>query len=97
MPAPQHPGAELKRRLTKHKVSPYRASRDLDIDPMRINRLLKQGPLGITPDTAMRLGIYFGTGAWYWMELQARYDLALQETDKAKDIAVRVKPLVRDR
>lgn len=97
MPGPQHPGAELKRRLTKHKVSAYRASRDLDIDPMRINRLLKQGPLGITPDTAMRLGFYFGTGAWYWMELQARYDLALEERATGAGIETRVKPLVRDR
>jgi antitoxin HigA-1 len=29
----------------------------------------------ITADTALRLGIYFGTSAEFWLSLQANYDL----------------------
>jgi antitoxin HigA-1 len=37
------------------------------------------GQHGITADTALRLGQYFGTSAEFWMNLQAVYEL-----DKAK-------------
>jgi antitoxin HigA-1 len=37
------------------------------------------GQRGITADTALRLGQYFGTTAEFWMNVQAVYEL-----DKAK-------------
>ena len=43
------------------------------------NRLsdIVRGHRAISPETALRLGRYFGTGAAFWMNLQANYDLAL--------------------
>ncbi|HEX9594046.1 MAG TPA: addiction module antidote protein, HigA family, partial [bacterium] len=32
-----------------------------------------------TPETALRLGRYFGNSAQFWMNLQTRYDLAVTE------------------
>ena len=40
----------------------------------RIDRILK-GKRGISADTALRLGRFFGTTPGFWMNLQARYDL----------------------
>lgn len=39
-----------------------------------------EGKRAISPDTALRLGSYFGTGPEFWINLQARYDL-----ESAKD------------
>ena len=41
------------------------------------NRLtgIVNGKRAITADTALRLGIYFGTSAEFWLTLQANYDL----------------------
>jgi addiction module HigA family antidote len=43
------------------------------------NRLsdIVRGQRAISPETALRLGRYFGTGAQFWMNLQANYDLAI--------------------
>lgn len=44
------------------------------------------GRRGITPETALRLGRYFGTGADLWIRLQANYDLAMAEKEHGKTI-----------
>ena len=36
---------------------------------------------GISADTAMRLGRFFGTSAEMWINLQARYDLQAAEDE----------------
>ena len=43
------------------------------------NRLtgIINGSRAITADTALRLGIYFGTSAEFWLALQASHDLKL--------------------
>ena len=42
--------------------------------PRRINEIVL-GKRGITADTALRLGRFFGMEAQFWMNLQTRYDL----------------------
>jgi len=37
------------------------------------------GRRGISPETALRLGRYFGTGAELWIRLQADFDLSQAE------------------
>ena len=37
------------------------------------------GLRGITADSALRLAHYFGTSAQFWMNLQARFDLQVEE------------------
>jgi addiction module HigA family antidote len=37
------------------------------------------GRRSISPETALRLGRYFGTGAELWMRLQADFDLSQAE------------------
>lgn len=45
---------------------------------MRISEIVR-GKRSITIDTAMRLSIYFGNSAQFWMGLQMDYDLAIAE------------------
>jgi addiction module HigA family antidote len=75
---PIHPGEILLEEFLKPLgLSQYRIARDLSVAPRRINEIV-HGKRGITADTALRLGRYFGTSARFWLNLQARYDLEVE-------------------
>jgi addiction module HigA family antidote len=48
------------------------------------------GKRGISAETALRLGRYFGTGATFWVNLQSHYDLALAQQQLGDKIAAEV-------
>jgi addiction module HigA family antidote len=76
--APIHPGEILLAEfLEPLALSQYRLAHDLSVPPRRINEIV-HGKRGITADTALRLGRYFGTSAQFWLNLQTRYDLAVE-------------------
>jgi len=58
------------------------------------NRLyaIVEGERGISLDTALRLGRYFGTGPEFWMNLQVHYDLETAREDLEPDIEKQVQP-----
>lgn len=58
----------------------------IGVPPRRINEIV-HGKRGITADTALRLGKYFGTSAQFWLNLQSHYDLDLAEDLVAEQIA----------
>jgi addiction module HigA family antidote len=60
-------------------ISQYALARAIDVPPRRINEIVK-GLRGITVDTALRLGAYFGTDAQSWVNLQTHYD-----TERARE------------
>lgn len=72
---PIHPGEILEEEfLIPMKISQSRLARDIDVTHRRINEIVR-GKRAITPDTAMRLSLYFGTSPEFWMNLQTTYDL----------------------
>lgn len=76
---PIHPGEILHEEFLKPLgVSQYRLATDVNVAPRRINEIVL-AKRGITADTALRLGRYFGTSPQFWMNLQARYDLELRK------------------
>jgi len=48
----------------------------LRVPANRVSDIVR-GHRAISPETALRLGRYFGTSAQFWMNLQANYDLAI--------------------
>jgi antitoxin HigA-1 len=58
------------------------------------NRLyaIVEGERGVSADTAMRLGRYFGTGPEFWINLQAYYDLAHAKGELGAEIDRQVQP-----
>jgi addiction module HigA family antidote len=75
---PIHPGEILLEEFLKPlELSQYRVARDLSVPPRRINEIV-HGHRGVTADTALRLARYFGTSARFWLNLQARYDLEVE-------------------
>ena len=61
------------------------------------NRLyaIVEGERGISPDTALRLGRYFGTGPEFWMNLQAHYDLESTRDEIEAEVERQVQPRVQ--
>mgnify|MGYP001134922702 CR=1 FL=1 len=75
--APVHPGEILREEFMQPLgFSQSRLGRDLGVSPRRINEIV-HGKRSITADTALRLSLYFGNSAEYWLNLQAHYDLKL--------------------
>ena len=48
------------------------------------------GQRGISADTALRLGLYFGTTPEFWMNLQATYELDKAKREKLAEILAEV-------
>lgn len=59
-------------------ISQYRLAKDVSVPPRRINEIV-HGKRGITADTALRLGRFFGMSPQFWLNLQNRYDLEVTE------------------
>lgn len=55
-------------------ITPYRLAKDLGITRIRVADIL-HARRDITPDTAIRLGLYFGIEPEFWLNLQAHYNL----------------------
>ena len=76
---PVHPGEVLMEEfLSPMKISQYRLAHDIHVPARRINEIV-HCVRAVTADTALRLGRYFGVSAQFWLNLQAHYDLAVQE------------------
>ena len=76
---PVHPGKILQEEfLEPLGLSQNKLALALRVPARRINEIML-GKRGITADTALRLGRYFGMSARFWMNLHARYDLDTAE------------------
>jgi addiction module HigA family antidote len=91
MPVIAHPGRLLKRELAARGLSANRLALDLGVPSGRITDILN-GRRGISADTAVRLGRYFGNGAQFWIDLQSQYDIAVVERERGAEIVRRVHP-----
>lgn len=84
-----HPGEILMEEfLVPLNITAYRLAKDIYIPQTRLSQIIK-GKRRITADTALRLSIYFGNSAKFWMGLQDDFDLeegALINTDSFKRI-----------
>lgn len=75
--SPIHPGEVLLEDfLVPLNLTKYRLAKDIGVPPTRIQDVI-DGKRGISADTALRLGRYFGTSAELWMNLQNGYELEL--------------------
>ena len=76
---PIHPGEILSEDFLKPmNISQYALAEAIKLPPRCINEIV-QGKRGITEDTALRLGRFFGMEAQFWLNLQTRYDLEVTQ------------------
>ena len=85
-----HPGKILKERfLDPLGITPYRLAKNLGVHVRRVSELVK-GNRRMTPDTAIRLGLFFDVPPLWWLEMQARYDV--DSSTQVNDLRERVRP-----
>ncbi len=90
-----HPGEILREEFLKpHGLSANALARAIRVTPNRITAIVSaEAPRAVTPDTALRLGRYFGTTARFWLNLQTAYDLSVTVARHGKQIEDDVRPL----
>jgi addiction module HigA family antidote len=72
---PMHPGEMLREEfLVPLGLTPGKVAKAAGIPRTRIERIVGE-KVGISADTAVRLGRVLGTSAEFWLNLQMRYDL----------------------
>lgn len=75
--APVTPGEILKEEfLVGYGLSQAELARAISVSPNRIAEIVNNRR-AITADTAVRLSLYFGNSAEFWMNLQSNHDLKM--------------------
>lgn len=88
-----HPGEILNEEfLQPLGITQYRLAKNINVPPRRINEII-HGMRGISADTAIRLGRYFGNSPEFWMNLQSRYDLEKESEKLSERLEMEVKIL----
>src|SRR5258707_11238959 len=75
--APVTPGEMLKEEfLAAYGLSQSRLAKAVGVSPNRIAEIVNNRRR-VTADTALRVGLYFGNSAEFWMNLQSPYHLKM--------------------
>jgi addiction module HigA family antidote len=88
-----HPGRLLRREIQARKLSANALALALRVSSGRITDIMN-GKRGVSPETAMRLGRYFGNSPRFWLNLQITYELGVAEAELGKRIAAEVTPAI---
>lgn len=89
---PAHPGKLLLEEFIKPmNLTVYRVAKDSGIAQSTLASIVGE-QRSISAETAIRLGLYFGMDAQFWLNLQTRYDL-MRLDDKRARIQKEVHPL----
>lgn len=71
-----HPGKLIREEyLTPLGLSARQVAGEIGVPPNRLSEIIRERR-GVTADTAIRLGVRFGTSAEFWLNLQTAHDLS---------------------
>ncbi len=91
---PIHPGEILREEfMVPLGLSASALALALRVPATRIGEIVR-GRRSITPETALRLGRYFGTSADLWLGLQSEYDLRVAVYQLGVQVETEVQPRV---
>jgi len=89
---PIHPGEILREEfLTPLGISINRLARAIGVSPARVSDIVN-GRLGISADTALRLGRLLDVSPELWAGLQSDYDLRVARQKAGPEIEQRIHP-----
>jgi addiction module HigA family antidote len=84
---PIHPGEILREEfLIPLDMTPYALAKHLHVPRTRVERIVAE-KIGISADTALRLGKFFKTTPQFWLNMQTSYDLKIQSAAMKKELA----------
>ena len=83
---PSHPGEVLLEDCIKPlELTQAEAAKRLNVPVQRLNGLIR-GRRAMSPDTALRIAMVFGSSPEFWMNLQANWDLWHAREKAGKDL-----------
>jgi addiction module HigA family antidote len=89
---PVHPGERLREEFLKpFELSANALALAIRVPATRVSEIVNERR-GITTDTAIRLGLYFGTQPEFWVDLQMRYELRVAEDQLMPRLKKEVQP-----
>lgn len=89
---PMHPGEVLREEfMAPHGLSAGKVAKACHLPRTRIERVVRE-EIGVTADTALRLGLLFGTTTEFWLNLQARFD-ARTAAVRLAEVAKTIRPI----
>ena len=91
---PVHPGGTLRDELEARGLTAKILAQAIGVPVGRVADVVN-ARRAISPDTALRLGLFFGNGADFWIGLQAQYDIAKARKALGKRLDREVRPLRR--
>ncbi|WP_306792322.1 HigA family addiction module antitoxin [Methylocystis sp. MJC1] len=89
-----HPGRILAQHLFDLGLTASDLARDIGVPVNRVTAIIN-GQRGVTADTALRFGHWFGVDPEDWLDLQLQYELALARAELGAEIKGR--PRLADR
>jgi antitoxin HigA-1 len=89
---PVHPGGTLRDELDARALTIRSLAQSIAVPVGRVADIVHERR-AISPDTALRLGRFFGNGADFWIGLQAQYDVAKARKALGKRLDKEVRPL----
>jgi addiction module HigA family antidote len=81
-----HPGEILADELEALSITATELARQIAVPANRVTQIIN-GQRGITGDTALRLGHWFGTAPQFWLNLQSQYDIRIATERVGKEVA----------
>jgi addiction module HigA family antidote len=77
-----HPGEVLREEFMEpHGLKAYTLAERIGVPRTRLERIAKE-EMGITADTALRLGAYFHTTPEFWLNLQTKFEIETRLRDR---------------
>jgi addiction module HigA family antidote len=87
------PGRILKEEfLDGFNLTQVELSERTGIPRSTINEIIK-GKRPINAETALALGIFFGTSAQFWLNLQTQFDIRRVQIEKEPQLRARIRPV----
>lgn len=80
--------------LKPMEITQSQLAKDINVPANRINQLIHY-KREITADTALRLGRYFGIEPDFWLNLQSRYNMKMEQIKVGRKIVREVKVIIK--
>ena len=87
-----HPGALLREQIGEMGLSVHRVARDSGLPATRLHEIVHERR-GISAETAIALGAYFGQTPEFWMNAQKIHELSRELVENGDAIRARVRGL----
>ena len=86
-----HPGTLLLEQIKEMALSVNSVARDIHLPATRLHEIVHERR-GVTAETAIALGAYFGQTPEFWMNAQTAYELSKELVENGHDIRSRIRP-----